>query len=32
LIPFEKEAYANDSDFNYLESRKWWAWRRYLNE
>jgi hypothetical protein len=32
LIPFEKEAYANDSDFNYLGSRKWWAWRRYLNE
>ena len=31
LIPFEKEAYANDSDFKYPETRKWWAWRRYIS-
>lgn len=28
-ISFEKEAYKNDSDFNYLKDRKCWAWRKY---
>jgi hypothetical protein len=31
LIPFEKEAYVSESDFNYLKTRKWWAWRRYIS-
>lgn len=30
-IPFEKEAYANESDFDYLKTRKWWSWRRYIS-
>ena len=30
-IPFEKEAYCEESNFNYLETRKWWAWRRYVS-
>ena len=25
-ISFEKEAYKNDSNLNYLEKRKFWAW------
>lgn len=28
--PFEKEAYANDHDFNYLVKRKFWAWTKYV--
>jgi len=27
-IWFEKEAYDNDHDFNYLQKRKWFAWAR----
>ncbi len=27
-IPFEIEAYQNQDDVDYLESRKLWAWRR----
>lgn len=29
-ISFEKEAYANDKDLNYLKSRKLWAWITFL--
>jgi len=28
-IPFEKEAYANEKDFKYLENRKKLAWKNY---
>tara|TARA_Y100001970_G_C13789104_1_gene629330 strand:- start:32 stop:391 length:360 start_codon:yes stop_codon:yes gene_type:complete len=28
-IPFEREAYQNDSDFGYIFRRKRWAWLRY---
>lgn len=28
-IPFEREAYMNDSDLNYIKNRKFWAWRKY---
>lgn len=28
--PFEKEAYENQGDMNYLERRPWFNWRRYL--
>jgi hypothetical protein len=29
-VCFEKEAYAHEKDFNYLKSRKWGAWFKYL--
>lgn len=29
-ISFEREAYANDQSEDYLDTRKWWAWVRYL--
>lgn len=29
MIPFEQEAYENDDNFDYLKTRKWFAWRRY---
>ena len=29
-ISFEREAYANEGDMCYLESRKWYSWFRYL--
>lgn len=29
-ISFEKEAYANEKDFDYLKNRKFWAFRKYL--
>lgn len=29
-ISFEKEAYANEDNLNYLKDRKFWAFRRYL--
>ena len=28
-IPFENEAYSNDSNLEYLEERKWFAWLSY---
>tara|TARA_Y100001970_G_scaffold273158_1_gene370924 strand:+ start:4149 stop:4487 length:339 start_codon:yes stop_codon:yes gene_type:complete len=28
-IPFEQEAYEHEYDLNYLENRKFWAWRHY---
>ena len=28
--PFEKEAYANQSNLNYLKTRRAYAWRNYL--
>ena len=30
LIPFEKEAYNNDGDLNYLQNRKPFAWVKYI--
>jgi len=29
-ISFEKEAYANEKDLNYLKNRRAYAWRKYL--
>jgi hypothetical protein len=29
MIPFEQEAYKNDHNLDYLETREWFAWRRY---
>ena len=29
-ISFEREAYANQRNLNYLESRSMYAWRRYM--
>jgi hypothetical protein len=29
-IVFEREAYANEADMNYLKSRKGYCWRRYF--
>lgn len=29
-ISFEREAYANDSDYNYHKKRKPYAWLRYM--
>jgi hypothetical protein len=28
--PFEKEAYTNQRDMNYIEERPWFNWIRYL--
>jgi len=28
-IPFEKEAYANEKDFNYISNREKQAWKNY---
>ena len=28
--PFEREAYENDADPSYIESRPLWAWRKYI--
>lgn len=30
LIPFEKEAYANDRNMNYLKNRRAFAWWKYV--
>lgn len=29
-ISFEKEAYKNDSDLNYLKQRRFWEWAKHL--
>ena len=29
-IIFEREAYSNESDMNYLKIRTFWSWRKYL--
>lgn len=29
-IPFEKEAYCEESNFDYLRKRKFWAWRFFI--
>ncbi|TSD64763.1 hypothetical protein FFF34_012755 [Inquilinus sp. KBS0705] len=29
-ICFEREAYANEADMNYLKQRKWFKWRLYF--
>jgi hypothetical protein len=31
-IPFEREAYANQHYPNYLDSRPWFAWVRYIRK
>ncbi|MEN9919692.1 MAG: hypothetical protein RL662_2128 [Bacteroidota bacterium] len=31
-ISFEREAYANDRNVDYLARRKWWAWWGYLSK
>lgn len=31
LNPFEREAYANDFDFNYIYERKKYAWKKFKN-
>lgn len=31
LIPFEKEAYENDGNMDYLKQRKAFAWWKYLH-
>ena len=31
-IPFEREAFDNDEDENYLKNRKWLAWIKYINQ
>lgn len=31
-ISFEREAYANDNNFNYLAERKLFAWMKYLSK
>lgn len=28
-IPFEREAYANEANTNYLKDRNFWEWMRY---
>jgi hypothetical protein len=30
-IVFEREAYANETNMNYLQSRKWNNWMRFFN-
>lgn len=30
MIPFEREAYGNDEDFEYLKKRKHYAWLDYI--
>lgn len=29
-IPFEKEAYANEENLEYIKNRKWFSWTQYL--
>ena len=29
-ISFEREAYKNQSDLNYLNTRKWYSWVKYI--
>ncbi len=29
-ISFEREAFGNEHELDYLERRKWWAFLRYL--
>lgn len=31
-IGFEREAYVHESDFDYLEHRKHYAWLKYMNK
>lgn len=31
-ISFEREAYANDHDPNYLQNRRWHSWVRYYKK
>jgi len=30
--PFEREAYANDEDKNYLINRPFWGWQEYIKD
>ena len=29
-ISFEREAYAMENDFNYLETRRWWSFLKFI--
>lgn len=29
-IPFEREAYAQEQNLNYLQSRKFWNWKQFI--
>ena len=29
-LSFEREAYTNENDFEYLKNRKFWSWIKYL--
>lgn len=29
-IPFEKEAFANEKNYEYLTTRRFWAWTKYF--
>lgn len=31
-IPFEREAYANEYDYEYLNKRKWFSWIKYIKK
>jgi hypothetical protein len=31
-IPFEREAYDNQENFEYLSNRKWFSWTSYINK
>ena len=31
-ISFEREAYRNEENINYLKERKFWAWVKYINK
>ena len=31
-IIFEREAYSNESDLNYLKKREFWNWRKYFKK
>ena len=29
-IPFEKEAYANEEDYDYIQKRRLYSWIKYI--
>ena len=31
-ISFEREAYSNEKDMNYIGRRKWWSWIEYMKK
>lgn len=30
MISFEREAFGNEDNFKYLDTRKFWAWTKYI--